>query len=1105
MGRSLTFSDELRAFILRAEFGALLHDFGKLSSFYLAREAYEQTPYDDYGEHLIFDDASQNHDKDGLLKGKDGREINGMFWERCSNLKSELINYIVHDDYTLKDAIDRHHPPRPYKGGEEEWSAELYSSKKGDWLSKFVMAADGVDSTADKSQPGVLQRGGQYFRATPFGIEEPVDDLDARRQEFAKGLTGLTWPNMLPNLEDFRRQTYELVGKYFSKGLARTRRAANEVTLYDHCYVTATLFKAFLVADIVDFAENNGKDLTAITPDEYINGNGGSFAKKPLEILKNERKENEEDKGTGFFLAGLRWEGLRFLNRGQRVADAAGRYKRLEYLQNELKRVVEVDLCWGNEVYRDRDGIYFLLADGILAAGRVDMAAERFVSLLKDRETVGGELEATLVYKRATSLTDLPRLFTTAGENNCEKGDKKDDGDHADNEVTRKPLNTFEPMAATSSGDKAAQEKRVNDKSEAGSPGEICPACGLRVADPNTGLCAFCRGTRVDGVKVRREKEKTTPVRPTVFIDEIADDRNYVALLTLELDLRSFLSGVAMPTLFNFSLEEWGTGAPKEKEGETPFRPNEKGATAAKFRDAEAIIRELKIDLKISNYAGTAEDWMNSFLDFKLKGRETPADRLKQVKKREFLVAPASVKKPAHLLNLLMRKHPTPGRLMRVWTAAEQFVAAAADAAAKHAPIYSRVRLDVLRGGLIPNLAYEILASAGARELVGYEIIFEKRDDDAAGVYWLIGRGDRLEKALSGNGAGGFELTVALPEKRDDPKDLKVTGWYPRDGKFSARYELARWPDRLDVVIPAATAPDVLAEVIALYERHFGKVRDRLPVKVGVVFFKHKTPLYLVRDAASRLNRAGIPAQRAPEKWTAASDAVAAGGIALTWTTPGGRRLDWRVRATFGDCSADRHHFNLTLTGDQMDAATRATYIKVPAGDAEHPKNVLFPEVVHGVDIKQGDRVFVKPSYVDFEFLDVAARRYGIYYEDGAPGTAGVRRNHPLMGAQGRRPFYLEEYEVLERLRRILGKKDATQRENLRALLETRAREWLPDNAGAYDAFTTWAARHFAKDADAAALEAACRDGTVFDVLDFYFMLSGKSGKGGENEVDRKP
>jgi len=93
-------------------------------------------------------------------------------------------------------------------------------------------------------------------------------------------------------------------------------------------------------------------------------------------------------------------------------------------------------------------------------------------------------------------------------------------------------------------------------------------------------------------------------------------------------------------------------------------------------------------------------------------------------------------------------------------------------------------------------------------------------------------------------------------------------------------------------------------------------------------------------------------------------------------------------------------------------------------------------EWVHVRDLKGDDVVSFMPSRFDFEFLDTAARRFEVSYEN----TKRRGPNHPA------RPYYLEQLTEFEKFWDILSKGLATsQIHNLIEFIEAKRMEWKVD------------------------------------------------------------
>ncbi len=134
------------------------------------------------------------------------------------------------------------------------------------------------------------------------------------------------------------------------------------------------------------------------------------------------------------------------------------------------------------------------------------------------------------------------------------------------------------------------------------------------------------------------------------------------------------------------------------------------------------------------------------------------------------------------------------------------------------------------------------------------------------------------------------------------------------------------------------------------------------------------------------------------------------------------------------------------------------------------------------------------PSRFDFEFLDTAARRFEISYDNGKrqgiflPGSA----YHPA------RPYYLEQLDEFEKLWTTLSEGlETTQIDNLIGIIEEKRMEWLADRNDAvfkqtvYDALdnANWKADK-CPDADQfKQLRRATLSGQLTDVVELYISI----------------
>jgi len=87
---------------------------------------------------------------------------------------------------------------------------------------------------------------------------------------------------------------------------------------------------------------------------------------------------------------------------------------------------------------------------------------------------------------------------------------------------------------------------------------------------------------------------------------------------------------------------------------------------------------------------------------------------------------------------------------------------------------------------------------------------------------------------------------------------------------------------------------------------------------------------------------------------------------------------------------------------------------------------------VHVKDLKQGDVVHITSSTFDFLWLDTAARRFEIAYDEN-----GRRPVRPT------RPFYLEDLDRLERVWEAFSKLSRTQLKQTLQTIETARERWF--------------------------------------------------------------
>ncbi len=224
-------------------------------------------------------------------------------------------------------------------------------------------------------------------------------------------------------------------------------------------------------------------------------------------------------------------------------------------------------------------------------------------------------------------------------------------------------------------------------------------------------------------------------------------------------------------------------------------------------------------------------------------------------------------------------------------------------------------------------------------------------------------------------------------------------------------------------LVPADRAFNVVKAIKEKYNEEMGKVRDRLPIHVGIVYAPHRTPMRALLEAGRRM----LEMPYAWEQWSVESNNHDGNYHNVTFKHSG---VMWRIPAVMGDgTTPDQWYPHLMLR-------------KPTSGE---DLNDTKPSWKHAKDLQGGDMVYVRPSRFDFEFLDVAGRRNEISYTVDAQTDAWRRRGLPA------RPFLLEELDTLDNLWDWMvdskgeGKKKLTtsQLQRLESTLTSYVTEWF--------------------------------------------------------------
>jgi CRISPR-associated Csx11 family protein len=1002
MSKNLDVLTEHRNFILLAEIGALIHDLGKLSTEFISHCSAEcvkdrkSSPWCQEDPHWKFlQPKYQNFVSKQLVDILNDRSAQKF-------LKIEFIKELEQAPVNLGEFIATHHP----RGRKRR--------KPNIGLINLLIECDHIDSGIDKGTvPKATTK--QYLAdtriSTAFGDERhpiPIssDELRAVRYDFAKVLEN-TLSQIIQNKaksKQVRQQIFDAARDTFCQALGETRRTANDVTLWDHSYSVASLYKAGLAQ--------------AILEERWPCSQPGDLAELKWRILR------------------IACDGLDFLEQTHRITDILGRQWALKSALNALQRLLEVKYPLGNEIYRDENGSAFVVPNISDLLERADNNGKSLRKLIQ-------ELFAVSDLRGEVRLSLSPKFFSNPSRSAILLG---------------KLL--VEPVPPLS-----ADPNKV--KQWWGDLGEICTVCGLRpqgydapavdnqekAKDRN--LCYICLERRG-----RRSKEwATKSLNSTIWIDETADINARVALVVGRFGLDDWLNGAFTDTIFtraltfhHLSYTQLIKGLKEALKGSsTAILDKVGGVTWGHFK------RE---NLKSSSTVSETESAVEKFYQVIVEERDT----------RRLSKNVSTLDERASLLGLfLFRKHPSFARLRRVWQTTRRFwinvgkgfdaqPSLIAEATGQTGRRLKITATNVKKFNLGDYHAYELvledmrLSIVWAPHLNGFISA-----DNLCYVVKQLGRPEAewgnaeaavsfVKDRLSGNikiqqpsgyGMKHKELGVLRDVKAEILKDDQ-----DKPQSYSPIIPILTEPRIFMALVPARKALEVLIKIKERYEAEMGKVRNRLPLQVGIIYFHRRIPLRAALEAGRQILKVPVSDYewRVAEQPQKRREAEVPDYLKIrrqhfkTWyevrLERKGKQVVWSIPLKMGDGTTDDIWY---------------PYVFVKTLARRHPSDepkFMFrapcpwngnqmTELLHVEELHKEDEVYFTPAIFDFEWLDTAGRRFEIIY-----GNNGKRPSRL------RRPYLLDEVVILPEAWERIGMLSSSQIYALRDLIRAKREEW---------------------------------------------------------------
>lgn len=815
----------------------------------------------------------------------------------------------------------------PNVGAQAIAPADLFEEHRGrsDGLLGLLQAAHAMASGIEKNTPGNYQKqpSAQTWLTTAFG--HPVQNLLGTTPPAI--LASGAWSNtetqigalidrlaarvMDPtNLDEWLNWRDGAIGssgwlrEAFTSTLAETRVPNNDVTLWDQSFIAAALFKAAAAGAVLSG-----------TSFEWGNGSKTNTRWRVLTV------------GVG---------AEHYEARAVRIGDWTGTRDAIAEFFDEVCAFIEVDLALGACVYRDERTLSFTFPGQRLdGKGSVDDAPA---------ETLRASIEAEvdkLAKRHAFETPPLVRLSSS----------------------TRSFITMSRELADARRVLEVPVHRPWSVASDGSNGKHVCPVTLVRAGEPsNNG------GDRKQHVSKSAYKRRTgrldawkTGGGDTIWISEVADENDRIALLTFSLGLEGWLDGTHVDSLRAQSLVDW-------RANNTTLTTIDANTPRNSFRThVEGFVKNPTLNNGLS-------DAVLRTLTDGFAQRTSLADFFhKVVEDRAGAPAWSSLDdtlRAAWLTHQLFRKNASPGRVHRFWRTTRAFVA---EALVELRTLVSgaggtrtqRLSLTLsggtnLRAGEVyagnlpsaPNAPFEVLRRASDFVTVCNLARVLGADGDPAKL-----KGTKFE--ATGDDGVRHQLTI------DNAVNINSElGTYP------PLIVLEENPERFRVLVPLSPADQCVQYVVDKWREEMARVWDRLPLRVGVIGFPRKTPFQAVIEATRNVE--DDLAASSGEQWRVTSTTAQAATTAqpaktvLSFERPdkGSEVID--VPTQLADGRDDVYYPNLAVVGAERE---RHDFT------APRPNG---PSVVYrrAADLKFGDEVCVEPSRFASLFIDSTARRF---------------------------------------------------------------------------------------------------------------------------------
>ncbi|MBP8944407.1 MAG: CRISPR-associated protein Csx11 [Paludibacteraceae bacterium] len=664
-------------------------------------------------------------------------------------------------------------------------------------LLTYLEKCDRLDSADDKGVVRRKQPKDSTIITSPFGFPKEKIDLQClkKRLDDLQNNLKVLFQNYTTRSTDitcFRSSIVTNVKTTFSHALGETRIPANDVTLWDHSHSTASLFKSVLCSMALD---------ETLNPDKLQ-----------------------------WRIFGFCWDGIGFINKGNKIADIISRSRIIEEIKNKLQNEFENEIPIGNVIYEDINGIYFTFP--ALSNDSKKLAKECIeIGLKIIRDTSNDELWPFFTLSKASrTLTILSKELQFADE--------------------KRNIPKMTPALFIEEQKQIFFDNPEMPESKNGE--DICPVCRLRSKPEDDERCQVCEGRKRNRLSKWFDNRENT-----IWLDEVADTNNRIALLTFSFDLDRWLDGTMVKTLFSQTFEDWKNSKKWQAIQNNLVQAN---------KDCVYKVLEKILSIKDSDKdkdKDKAAKLLNTFFEDVKINNSNLSHYLSNIKEK---IETNQLNKE-NLATYLFTQNPSPARLYRIWTETKEFFELFINAIKKN-NIYSnkwkRLHFFIDNASKdkidLKNLEYAPLIIK--IEGLNPESILAMHTSN--GEFYTI---ESLEKYKFQNKSGVEAAKEALNKEiefiseEDNSEDnliennqnLKINN--PALEEYYPFIELTKSPLSLRLIVPAADSAKIMNSVIKLCNDRFEKVLGKLPLNMSLLVANRKFPLYVLLEAGGRMLR----------------------------------------------------------------------------------------------------------------------------------------------------------------------------------------------------------------------------------------------------------